>query len=128
MRAPKAPPPFGKLLKDIAKAKPEILLKVSEPGVRDLVDQANDEGWNWEDCRYRVPAGLSGDEFWLLVKISRVSDRESVPLLDKTGKPFTYWLPSSAQRVLHLIDTNLGGTIESSFPQIDSSPDRTRYL
>jgi Fic family protein len=103
--------------------------RAAEPEVRLLVEQANNEGWNWEECGYRAgKVGLSPQGFWSLVKLSRTQDRQTILLRDSQGKPFSYRLPPSVQRVLYQIDTNLGGAMQSSFPQLDSEPDRQRYL
>jgi Fic family protein len=48
--------------------------------------------------------------------------------LDLKGRPFTYRLPPAAHRILHLIDTSLGGTIGSQFPQVSSEDERKMYL
>jgi Fic family protein len=63
-----------------------------------------------------------------LVKLTRSVDRQTLPLRGTIGRPFSYRLPPSAQHTLHEIDMQLGGVVESSFPQIDSAADRTRYV
>lgn len=129
MRQPKKPPSLAKILTTENKQDPEILFRAGKPEIRALVERANDNAWNFEDCGYRAPTvGLTPNQLWLFVKVSRLSDRRDVPLLDKNSRPFTYRLPPESQRILHRIDTNLGGTIESSFPQIESHEDRQRYL
>ena len=93
----------------------------AEDEVCRLVKRANNEGWNWEDCGYRTgQTGLTQRQLWALVKLARSQDRQTIPLKDGGGKPFSYRLTPSAQRILHLIDRNLGGAVRSSFPQIDS--------
>jgi Fic family protein len=129
MRMPKQGPSFRKLLSTMGDEVAEALRRRAEPEVRDLVERANNEGWNWEDCGYRVgQTGLTQKQLWTLVKLARSQDRQTIPLHDEKGNPFSYRLPPSAQRILHLIDRNLGGAVHGSFPQIDSPSDRHRYL
>ena len=130
MRLPKAGPSLAASMKELTGGKDfTVLLRRENPEVRHLVERANNEGWNWEDCGYRVgQTGLTHEQLWALVKLSRSQDRQSIPLKDCRGKSFSYRLTPSAQRVLHLIDRNLGGAVRSSFPQIDSPADRQRYL
>ncbi|HEV3255498.1 MAG TPA: Fic family protein [Gemmataceae bacterium] len=129
MKLPKRGPGFSSLITEVLKEDDRILLRASEPEIRRLLERANDECWNWEQCGYHAgQTPLSHRQLWALVKLSRAQDRRELALRDRRGKPFSYRLPPSAQRVLHLIDRNLGGSLESSFPQIDSAPDRQRYL
>lgn len=93
-----------------------------------LIAKANNESWNWDDCKYRTPLGLSQEEFWFHIKLARRVEKTSTPLTDRKGNPFHYRLPKEVQRILHLIDLHLGGSIDSPFPAIDSQSDRERYL
>src|SRR5688572_16299252 len=121
MRLPKKPPSLTRLLTRETKADPEFLFRAAQPNIRALVERANDHAWNFEDCGYRAASvGLTPEQLWLLVKVSRLGERRNIPLVDKHNRPFTYRLPPESLRILHRIDTNLGGTLESSFPQIDT--------
>jgi Fic family protein len=129
MGIPKKGPSFPSLLVELIKEDDNFLLRGTKPEIRGLIERANNEGWNWEQCGYHASqAGLSQKQFWALVKMARAQGRLEIPLRDRRGKLFSYRLPPSAQRVLHVIDKHLGGTIESSFPQLDTPPERTRYL
>jgi Fic family protein len=130
MRLPKAGPTLARAMKELTAGQDfAVLLRREDPEVRRLVEQANNEGWNWEDCGYRAgQTGLTPRQLWALVKMSRSQDRQTIPLKDCHGKSFSYRLTPSAQRILHLIDRNLGGAVRSSFPQLDSPSDRQRYL
>lgn len=110
-------------------ADPQLMFRFNEPGIRAAVERANNEAWNWEDCTYRAHLyGLTAKQFWLVIKMARWADRVTIPLTDRSGKPFTYRLPAEAFRVLHLIDKHLGGSVGTSFPQLGSEADRNRYL
>lgn len=126
MKIPKKGPRYP--LKALADSS-EAMLRVGEPAVRQRVEQANNEGWNFEQCGYHTAGlNLTPEQFWAFVKLSRYQDRQRVPLPDIKGRPFSYRLPPAAQRILHQIDMHLGGSVESSFPQLDTAPDRNRYL
>jgi Fic family protein len=129
MRMPKQGPTLHKLFSTMGEESARATPRRAEPEVHDLVERANNEGWNYEDCGYRAgQAALTQKQLWMLVKLARSQDRQTIPLQDNEGKPFSYRLPPAAQRILHLIDRNLGGAVHGSFAQIDSSSDRQRYL
>jgi Fic family protein len=129
MRQPKTPPSFAISLAEEMKTDPNFLFRFSESEIRELIARSNNEGWNWEDSSYRARlAGLTARQLWLLIKMSRTTDRRAVALTDKAGRPFTYRLPPAAHRVLHLIDTNLGGTIGAAIPQLNTEDEQKRYL
>jgi Fic family protein len=130
MRLPKKGPALDELT-----SQPQTVAALGQsldPSITGLVDQANNEGWNWEECGYHLPptAGINARQFWLLVKLSRRQGQTTVPLRAVEGHPyyFRYNIPSAAARILHLIDKNLGGMVQASFPQLDSPQDRERYL
>ncbi len=129
MRIPKKPPAWPKLFAELVSRKEDWLNLQNRVEVRALIERANAEGWNWEDCSYRAStAQITADQFWVFVKLSRVADRREIPLLDTRGQPFTYRLPPVAHRILHSIDTQLGGSIGSSFPTVTTEAERRRYL
>ena len=125
MRQPKKPPSLPHILK---KFTPDLFRRAAEPEIRTAIDRANDGAWNYEECGYRAPPGLSRDEFWVFVKLSRSPGREPVPLLDSRGRPFTYRLPAAADRILHLIDQRMAGSIATSAPELDSPKSRAVYI
>lgn len=129
MRLPKRPPAWPKLFTEMIQRKDDWSILRGRAEVRALIERANAEGWNWEECSYRATtAGLTADQFWVFVKMARAADRREIPLMDTRSIPFTYRLPPIANRILHLIDTQLGGSIGSSFPTVTTESDRRRYL
>jgi len=129
MRQPKRPPEFGQLLLEEQSADPKFVGRLSVPAVRSVVERANNEGWNWEDTSYRATANsLPARQLWVFIKLSRLSDRRYVPLVATNGRSFSYRLPPAAHRILHLIDTYLGGTIGTGLPQLATTNDQQRYL
>ena len=126
MRRSKRPPPWSQLS---TAANFAVLARANEPAVREAIDRANDLGWNYEDCGYHAaPLELTRDQFWLLVKLARTVGREAVPLVDRSGEPFTYRLPPAARRVLHLADKEMAGSIGAGTPGLDSDESRNRYV
>ena len=129
MRIPKSPPLFNALLVEIMADGAAVLRRSVDPVVQTVLQRANNEGWNWEDCGYRAHlAGLSPRELWALVKLSRGVDRQDTPIRDGAGRPFTYRLPPAAHQALHTADTQLAGLIGSLSPQLSNDADHARYL
>jgi len=129
MKLPKKPPRAIDAISDAMQENPAFFHSLLDPIIDQTVSQANSQGWNWEDCGYRAHlANVTPIQLWASVKMSRSRGRIHTPILDRKGRPFTYLLPPSANRVLHLIDTHLGGTITSSFPQVATHDDEKRYL
>ena len=130
MKKPIRPPNWATILEEETRKDPsQIVHWLADPRVHSVVEDANNHAWNWEECGHRAHlAGLTAKQFWLCVKLARGSGRKMIPLRDIHGLPFSYQLPPLAHRVLHLIDTNLGGSIGSAFPRISSEDDQKRYL
>ena len=128
MKKPKIGPTFERLLKEDNVNLITALTSSNYLEIRVAVNLANDRCWNWEECGYRKPAGMTQNQFWFMVKMARKQGMSSTPLRSLHGKCFTFNRPASCQRILHRIDKNLAGAIESSFPQLDEKADRVRYL
>lgn len=127
MKVPKKGPRFTEVI--AAAMDSTFFERMTQPDLRALTERANEEGWNWEQCKYHaIDAKMPLTDLWAAVKLSRAVDRKAIPLRDNAGKSFTYRLSSSSQRVLHLIDKNLGGSIQSAWPQLDTPTERNRYL
>jgi Fic family protein len=129
MRLAKKPPSGLDAISEAMQANPEYLQAYMDPLIDQTVSQANAEGWNWEDCIYRAHlAKTTPIQLWAAVKMSRSRGRVETPIRDRKGRPFSYLLPPSAYRILHRIDTQLGGTLGSTFPQVATKDDEKRYL
>ena len=128
MRLPKQPPNTSKLIHSLLNEQPELLSRPSAL-VRDGVEKANAECWNWEDCSYRAHVyGLSAEHFWAVVKLSRKVGRVETPITTSRGRPFTYQRTDSIQRVLHSIDLSLGGQVGAAGRILDTESDKQRYI
>jgi len=95
---------------------------------RECVEKVNLDYLHWEKAKYlNVPASISPEELWCLVKLSRMPNIKSIPLLDTQRRSFGYWLPDPVLKELHFIDQNAGGSILVDNPEL-SSEARERYL
>lgn len=76
---------------------------------------ANREYFHWEKLRYRPPPkGMTVEQAWLFVHLSRVGQRQPLPLLDERGHGFSYWLPDPAAEILHEVDRWGGSVLATS--------------
>lgn len=79
---------------------------------------------HWDKLRHLTPPeGITREEWWLATKMSR--SLSSLPLLDSSGRPFGYWTPSSAQRLLHFVDQHCSGEI--AMPEVVTTYDQARH-
>jgi Fic family protein len=79
---------------------------------------------HWDKLRHLTPPGdITQEEWWLATKMSR--SLTDLPLLDSSGRPFRYWTPSSAQRLLHFVDQHCGGEI--AMPEVVTTDDQARH-
>jgi Fic family protein len=116
-----APPPWKPLIKEALDAGRLVkLLSIGPLPVGKYL--------HWNDLRHRTPPdGLSPNEWWAGVKLARSHQFRPIPLHDPEGKPFAYWLPEPAQRLLHEIDRAVGGRIEGFDLAINPAA-RDRYI
>jgi len=121
MRLPDPPPNWKELVGDISAKKLRELLVSATPTVRGKY-------LHWDELRHRTPPeGLSLEEWWLGIKLGRMTGKRKTPLLSVEGEPFYYlWVDPIPERV-HEIDLGAGGQI--SMPEQLTNPDtRNRYL
>lgn len=120
MKKPSLPPPWRRLAKKFIvqdEHRAAFLSAWQRPDVRQFVDRANAECFNWDDCRHRAASlHVEPELLWFCIKESRSRERQATPFLDQKGKAFTFHLPASAQRVLHWLDLQIGGKLPSAKP------------
>ncbi len=82
---------------------------------------------HWDELRHRQPPeGLTVEDWWFGLKMRRLAQRQSVPLRDRQGKAFSFWLTPRMFEHLHDIDLRCGGSVEG--PEPVTNPDtRDRY-
>src|SRR3989304_2810815 len=107
MKVPNAPPKMDVLLNEVGPNKlTEILSRPFNVFVKGNYI-------HWDKLRYLIPPeGMTLNEWWLALKIRRMSQSIEMPLKDVNGRPFLYLLPSPLLELLHKIDLGAGGTIE----------------
>lgn len=67
---------------------------------------------HWDRIRHlRPPEGLSVEQWWLLIKLSRLMDRRPIALTDAAGSRFSFGTPDAAMRLLRTIDQRCAGQI-----------------
>jgi Fic family protein len=121
MHIPLTPPDHFRVLTE---APPERLGQLLA-GRSPLVDG---EYLHWDQLRHRQPpAGLSAEEWWAGIRLARESQSETLPLLDKGGRPLRFARPERLLIDLHHIDRDAAGNINA--PAEVTAPDhRDRYL
>jgi Fic family protein len=67
---------------------------------------------HWDKLqRLTPPEGLSSEQWWLKIKLSREGELRELPLADPDGKPFSYGLLDNMLRRLHYIDQRCSGEV-----------------
>ncbi len=100
-----------------APSSPELAEKLSLAEIRTAlaasIDQRSvDRYLHWDKLqRLTPPKGLSSEQWWLKVKLSREGELRKLPLVDPDGKPFRYGLLDSMLRHLHYIDQRCSGEV-----------------
>lgn len=114
------PPAYEHLLSSVG---PERFVELVSS--RGLASQDGSRYLHWDKLRHlEPPAGISRDEWWLLIKTARASNLRALPLNDAAGKPFAYWSPDVVQRHLHYIDQRCSGEI--AMPAVVTTDEQAR--
>lgn len=104
-----------------------VFSRLALPEIQSLLLTANQEYLHWDSFRHQpMPAGMSHEEAWALVKLSRVTHFKAVPFSDKHGRPFVYWIPDYLLKQLNEIDRWSGGNIVTDQP--GGLPAREQYV
>ena len=84
---------------------------------------------HWDVLRHLTPpSGLTHEEWWLGIKMHRLSQMKSIPLWDRDKKsPFSYNLPNKLLEQLHQIDREYGGSPTPLNPIVNPHT-RDQYL
>ncbi len=83
---------------------------------------------HWETLRHLPPPdGISHAEWWLALKLARLTIYRTVPLTDSRGEAFQYAAVEQMYRMLHEIDKNATGMIGSP-DQVTNPETRDYYL
>jgi len=103
MKIPRTPPDLPTLMRSVtAETLPLIASRKFGP-------LAHGHYLHWDELRHRAPPpGLNHEVWWLALRMARSAAANTLPLLDKTGQPFSYTLPEPLLRNLHTIDRGAG--------------------
>lgn len=122
MKQPLAPKPLPELLAEHRKELSDILRR------GDIGPTVKGRYEHWDRLRrLDAPGGLSHEQWWLGIKLSRNSQYRRLPLQDAGGRPFVYLLPDIVQRALHLIDSQARDRIGAS-GQVTGPDARDRFI
>lgn len=82
---------------------------------------------HWHDLRRRrPPEGLTSEQWWAGMRLARSLASQQTPLLDTSGRPFSYSLVDPVLRSLHHLDLRATGRLAAPSAILDG-PTRTRY-
>jgi Fic family protein len=107
---PESPPNWAKLFETaVQKDKISLLLHgLKGPSV-------HGKYLHWDKLVYYPPEnGFTHNDWWLALKLSRISLYKPVPLKDKNNEPFVFAFADPIPEYLHFIDQGAGGFIEAS--------------
>jgi Fic family protein len=124
MKIPKTPPTREELIKKIARRPHELsalLERVNDPLV-------NGEYLHWDKLRHRTPPDdLTIEGWWFGIKLKRGALAKKLPLLDKSGRNFTFSLIDPLQESLHEIDSLTHGAVAMP-EQVTNQETRNTYM
>ena len=119
------PPNWDELVTAIARKDPERLSQVLRTG--NPVD-AKGRYLHWDEMRHRTPpSGLTLEEWWLGTAASRNVIARPLPLTSVKGEPFRFSNVDQIQEMVHRIDQQAGGRIETD-DVVTTLQSRDRYL
>ena len=126
MKIPVRPPTLEELLKSLAK--PEHAPRIGAILTRQCGPAQGDKYYHWDKLRrLPPPGGMTSEEWWTAIKVSRAQAKRWIPLRDKTGKAFSYCTPDPVLELLHDIDVSTTGPIATSDP-ITNPQTKDRYI
>lgn len=121
MKLPVPPPSLNSLFDQHRKELSEILALRVGPEVDGAYE-------TWDHLRHLTPPnGLSVEQWWLGIKLARQSLARTLPLVEKSGHPFSVVLSDSLQRRLFLVARDAAGALRGT-DALPSDIARERYL
>lgn len=125
MRIPESPKPFIEIMRGTHSPQ-SIANAISAIAAGDASDARY---LHWDELRSRKPpAGLTHDEWWAAIKISRITMSRRLDLVEySTGLHFPYGLPDKLLQENEFVAKNTAGHI-SFGEEIINSATRDRYL
>lgn len=89
------------------------IFKLSEhPVIQELIEKTDRLYYYWDKIRSQpLPPEFDRKEVWAFLRFRRHMNSSSSPILDISGKPFTFWQTDEIQKNLHLIDQSTAGNL-----------------
>jgi len=123
IRKPQIPPPLSNLFKEFGHPDKLTKLLMSVPS-----EYMARHYLHWDKLRYlKPPKGLSVQEWWLALKLQRLGQLRQIPLGDRVGEFFRFFVPDLVLEELHNIDCGAGGSLRVPEP-INNPQTRDQYL
>lgn len=109
MNKPTPPPSFDEIFKEV-NGKPEQFNKV----IANMCPIIQNRYAHWHKLQFRTPPeGLNHKEWWLAIKMARLSQLRPISLMDLNDKEFRFGIPDPAMEYLHKIDQYACGHIQT---------------
>ena len=125
MRKPLPPPVMAQLLSEIADDGTQRLIEIFSKGR--AVDSKG-RYLHWDQMRHRTPPeGLTLKEWWVGTAASRVNHARTLPFTGTDGQPFRLTNIDRIQEMVHRIDHQAGGRIQTD-EIVATVSSRDRYL
>jgi Fic family protein len=110
----------------------EIFEKLQDPGkaldsyIKISAEGPSSKGYlDWDKMRHlEPPEGLTHEEWWLSLKLSRGLLKRQLPMTDSAGNPFFYVMTDEVLRLLHHVDKRCSGEI--AIPEVASDDEQAR--
>lgn len=84
---------------------------------------------HWDKVRHlEPPEGLTRDEWWLSIKLSRGPLMRKLPMTDASGQAFVYVMSDEVLRLLHYVDQRCSGEIAIPEVVTEDGQARQHYL
>ena len=120
------PPELSRLRKERGEKLDFLALMESEE-VRRIVKRVNHERYlYWDKLKYQsFPKEFMPEDLWLYVKTVRAGNFRPAPFTDKSGRPFSYWIPDLVLKSLNEIDQWSGKLLTADQTVL---PSKERYI
>jgi Fic family protein len=116
-----APPNYGELSSKVDESK--HFMEMMRAGIE---SELGDSYVHWDKLRHLDPPGeLTREEWWLGIKMARLTASRALPAGDVRGRPFSYGTPDEVQRLLHYVDQRCAGEI--AMGELVASDEQARH-
>jgi len=125
MKIPKPPPKISNIIDELTEKEPTKLVAILTQGPSNVITDAYIP---WDKLRYKTPPpGLTSEQWWLSVRLSRQAFQRMLPLTDGNGEAFVYALTDDILRKVEWINRDASGYIGIS-AQVTNAATRDRYI